>query len=217
MSIATLTRFSAFGDESRLGVFGLSNEIIHAGLRPGVSRAKNRSSLALQSSAGTDIYHDGMEQFALQLAGDGWQLVYVDQQPRLLHPEGLMSFTLAAGTNVAHSDPRKKPRTRRKGQSTRDSLAEPEPELPTLFDLPNEVVEKKLVATAKSAPLWFLLHERTDRGLKLEFARPSQMTDKGIVCDWKESIEVPFLDLDGDFSTFDGPDLGDFDVAVEPL
>jgi hypothetical protein len=217
MDTVALARLSPTGDEARLNAFGLSSEVIHTALRPGVSRASNRTSMALRSTPGTDIYHDGMEQFALLLMDDGWRLVYVDQQPRLLHPEGLISFTLASGSTVAHSDHRKKPRTRRKGQSTRDSLAAPRTEVPALFEIPRIKEEKEHAAAAKSAPLWFLLHERTQHGLKMEFARPSHMTEKGVVDGWEDSIAVPFLDLDGDFSTFEAPDPGDFDVAVEPL
>lgn len=204
--------------ERRLATFGLSTELIHTALRPGLSRAANRTSMALRSTPGTDIYHESMEQLHQRLAERGWRLVYVDHQPRLLHPDGLISFTIASGVDVASPDHRRKPRTRRKGKATRDSMEGPQANVATLLDVPEEVVqEKELVAAAKKAPLWLLVHERTERGLNLELSRPAGMTDSGIVTDWDDRIIIGFLDLDGDLSVFDHPDDGGIHVAVEPL
>lgn len=215
-TMTALTSPQSPSDERRLNAFGLSTELIHTALRPGSSRAANRTALALRSSPGTDIYHDTMEQFALILVDIGWRIVYVDQQPRLLHPDGLIAFTLASGTNVAHPDRRKRPRTRRKGKATRDSLSGPRAEV-TLFDVPELEQTKDLAALAEVAPLWLLVHERTDSGLNLEFSRPLNMTPGGIVNDWDDRILVGFLNLDGDLSMFEAPDDGDFDISVEPL
>lgn len=202
--------------ERRLGEFGLTTELIHAALRPGLSRAANRTSMALRSTPGTDLYHESMEQLHLQLAEAGWRLVYIDRQPRLLHPGGLISFTIASGTNVANPDLRHKPRTRRKGKATRDSLPEPRAEVTGLFDMPANDQAADLVAAAEAAPLWLLVHERTERGLNLELSRPAEMTDSGVVTEWERRIIIGFLDLDGDLSIFSDPDDGDFDVSVEP-
>jgi hypothetical protein len=204
-------------DERRLGEFGLSTELFHTALRPGASRAANRTSMALRSTPGTDLYHDTMEQLHLLLADAGWSLVYVDHQPRLLHPDGLISLTIASGTNVANPDRRQKPRTRRKGKATRSSLAKPKLEVATtMFDVPTVDQMADLEAAAEAAPLWLLVHERTERGIKLEFGRPAKMTDSGIVTAWADSIVVGFLDLDGDLSIFDDPgDDGDYEVTIE--
>ncbi|WP_312348672.1 hypothetical protein [Actinomyces sp.] len=216
MVIATNLLPAGEGDERRLNSFGLSTETFHTGLRPGLSRAANRTAMALPSSAGTDIYHDTMEQLALVLADAGWKLVWVDRQPRLLHPDALIAFTLASGTNVANADRRKAPRTRKKGKATRNSLPSSHVEVLPLFDEPDVEQNATLVAAASLAPLWFLVYERTDRGLNLEFSRPAEMTESGVVVAWEERILIGFLDLDGDLSMFDNPDNGDFDVPVAP-
>ena len=208
------------GDEHRLSAMGLSTTLFHTALTPGTSRARSRSALALRSSPGNDIYHDTMEQLALMLSPKGWTLVDVEGQPRLLHPEGSMSFTLASATNVANPDCRKAPRTRGKGPATRGSLAAPSFQVVPLFDLTGTSNDASLVASAQAAPLWILLHERTATGLNLEFARPSAMTDGGSVVGWADTIAVEALDIDGDLSVFDRSDDdtdGDFDVSVERL
>lgn len=141
------------------------------------------------------------------------------RQPRFLHPEGLLSFTVTSAINVANPDRRKKPRAL-KGPSTRDALPSVD-EWALFADQDAERVAED-AQIAKNAPLWFLLHERTDHGLSLEFSRPTGMTGKigrGVVHDWTDRIFIPFLDLDGDLSTFDDPNDGEggIDVPVEPL
>ncbi|MGJ9403552.1 hypothetical protein [Arthrobacter sp. KK5.5] len=203
-------------EDERLELLGLSATMIHDAFRPALSTANGRSRLALRSTPGTDLYHNGMEQFALRLSQDGWQLVYVDHQPRLLHPEGLISFTLAAATNVGERHPRKKPRTGRKGKATRASLDAAE-SWPALFEIGDTGGNHELVAAAEAAPFWMLVHEKTDQGLKLELLRPQSMSPAGIVNDWSDRISIPFLPFD-DMSVFDSPDdetLG-VDVPVEP-
>lgn len=210
-------------DESQLSALGLSSELLHTALHPGLSRALNRTAQALSSTPGTDIYHDTMEQLALRLTGAGWAPVFVGKgkQPRLLHPEGLLSFTVASAVDVANPDRRKKPRTL-KGPATRDALGTHSVDEWALFMNPEAERAAERAQIAKSAPLWFLLHERTDRGLKLEFSRPAGMTGttgRGVVRDWDDRIFVPFLDVDGDLSAFDDPTDGDgdIDVPIEPL
>lgn len=221
MTASLIVSLTSPDGERRLSEFGLSTEIIHTALRPGLDRATNRSELALRSTPGTDIYHDTMEQFAKMLADSGWRLVYVDLQPRLLHPDRVLAFTLASGINVANPDPRQQPKTLRKGRATRTSLAGPRAELLPLFSEPGVEQEMELVDSAREAPLWMLVHERTPRGLKLEFSRPQRMTDGGVVTDWDDRIILEFLDLDGDLSVFgvsgDGDYDGGYDVVVEPL
>lgn len=208
-------------DESRLNDLGLSSELLHTALHPGLSRASNRTAQALSSTPGTDIYHDTMEQLSRRLAGAGWAPVLVGKQARFLHPEGLLSFTVASAINVANPDRRKKPRAL-KGHATRGALAAPQVEVLALFAVQGAEQAAERARIAKGAPLWFLLHERTDRGLKLEFSRPVGMTGttgRGVVHDWGDRIFVPFLDLDGDLSAFDDPNdgEGDIDVPVELL
>lgn len=215
---------SLFGPshERRLEAFDLSTALMHDGIRPGGSRANNRSPLALKSAPGTDIYQDGMENFHKLLRLAGWTLVYVDGQPRLLHPEGKVAFAISSAKNVGYQNLRM-PRTRRKGSATRKALTG-EPRHPSLFDELDDIdaseSSPELVAAAQAAPLYFLLWERSERGdgLALEFSRPVEMTYGGSVNHWSDRIQVGFLELEGDLSVFDDPDGGDdeFTVPVEP-
>lgn len=217
MSISTISPFKS-DDERKLNDFDLTTEILHDGLRPGASRAANRSTLALDTSAGTDIYHDGMENLHRILQPLQWKLVPVDQQPRFIHPQGIVSFTISSGINVGTTQMRT-PRTRRKGKSTRNSLA-PRQLPPSLFDDLEAQEVVRINQAASTAPLYFLLYERVSQGrdgLSLEFASPASMTRSGRVNDWSDRIGVPFLSLAGDLSDFDTPDEGDeIDVPVEP-
>ena len=216
MTLTTAPEFE-HDDEQRLAEFGLSHTIFHDGLRAGATRAANRTALALDTSPGTDIYHDGMEGLAQILASDGWRLMSVDKQPRLVHPEGIVSFAVSSGINVGKANLRV-PRTRKKGVATRNSLASA-PDVPSLFDEPENNRLAELARAAEKSPFYFLLFERVTVGktaLLLEFSRPSEMTDGGSVVDWADRIAVPVLDLEGDLSMFDDPGDDDFDVAVEP-
>lgn len=206
------------GHERRLEEFGLSTERIHDGLRRGSERAANRSSHALKTAAGTDIYHDGMEDFAQLLTPQGWRAVDVDGQPRLLHPAGALAFTISSGINVGSADLHRAPRTRRKGMATRGSLVPQQPH-PSLFEDGDAFDSADLVARTAAAPLYFLLCERAPSGggVHIELAQPARMTEGGSVNEWNDRIRVGFLALEGDLSIFDqsdGPD--EFDVSVEP-
>ena len=204
--------------ERRLRSLGLSTALIHDGLRRGAERAARRSSHALKTAAGTDIYQDGMEDFARLLAPQGWHLVQVEGQPRLLHPDGVCTFTIAAGTNVGGFDQRDQPCTRRKGKATWHSVAR-RPAEPSLFGEHDPAGDTRLDAQAASAPFYFLLCERTTRGVRLELARPVGMTEGGSVNVWDDRIRVDFLPLEEDLSVFDPPHddgAGDLDVPVVP-
>ena len=216
MPATALGTLNSLRDEERLVAFGLSTTLIHTALRPGASRASNRTSLALKSARGTDIYQDSMEMFHQLLADAGWDLVYVENQPRLFHPQNLLAFTITSGTWVAQLDPNVQPRTR-KGKATRGSLVGPRVQVEALFDLPDGARAKQPATAMPGSPLWLLVHERTDRGLNLELSRPGTMNASGRVTEWADLIMVGFLDLDGDLSVFEQHDDGGFDVAVEPI
>lgn len=201
--------------ERRLQAFGLSTELIHAAMLPGLRRAYGRTHLALNTTPGTDIYHDGMEQFAVLLTGSGWRPVTVDHQPRLLHPEGKISFTLASATGVANSDFRQHPRTGRKGAATRSSLT-PQPLPDSLFDIAESRKQKETEDAGRLVPLWFLLSERTPEGLNLEFSKPLTMSDSGTVNAWAERLAIRPLKLDDDLAVFNPPDDDGIDVPVTP-
>lgn len=219
MSTFSIASPSESGDEPRLAAFDLSSTIFHDGLRRGASRASNRSSLALESSAGTDIYHDGMEDLHRLLKPSGWRLLLFEGQPRLVHPEGKLSFTVSSGINVGSANMRT-PYTRKKGPATRNSLAT-RASSPSLFEEAETEIALQLIETVEKAPFYFLLCERVARGsngLMLEFSQPADMTDGGCVNQWGDRIGVAYLDIEGDVETFGAPENGEdeFDVSVEP-
>lgn len=211
---------SSSDPERRLNAFGLSTEMVHTAFRPGLTHARNRSPLALRNAAGNDVYQDTMEQFSQILTPKGWHLVYVDHQPRLLHPDGIMCFTISSAKYVADADHRRKPRTGRKGPATRMSLAGRSRTGDLTLDLPELAnAEETLPASALSAPLWLLDYERTQLGLNLELSQPAGMTPSGMVTEWAPGrILIRSLDLDGDLSVFEALDDedDDFDVPVTP-
>lgn len=215
MILTTAPAFES-DQERRLAAFGLSNAILHDGLRAGATRAANRSALALETSPGTDIYHDGMEGLAQILSPNGWRLLPIDKQPRLVHPDGILSFAVSSAINVGRANLRA-PRTRRKGIATRNSLSA-QPSAPTLFETADAKLAE-LARVAGEAPFYFLLFERIavgTTGLLLEFSRPATMSHGGSVVEWADRIPVPLLDLEGDLSVFDEPGDDEFDVAIEP-
>lgn len=205
-------------DDDKLAEFGLTTTIIHDALRPGGSRAGNRSALALPSSPGTDVYHDGMEGLHRLLKPLGWNMAHVDGQPRLLHPDSAVSMTISSAINVGAVDMRL-PRTRKKGPATRKSLA-PQDLLEGLFADIDAELQARIDDTAKEAPFYFLLWERISvggNGLALELSRPGAMTPGGSVNDWTDRIQIPFLNLDGDLETFEQPaEADDIEVHIEP-
>jgi len=219
MSIFTTESPFESNDEHRLAAFDLSSIIFHDGLRRGASRASNRSTWALESSAGTDIYHDSIEDLHRLLKPSGWRLVFVDGQPRLVHPGGKLSFTVSSGINVGSANMRT-PRTRKKGAATRNSLAAIDLS-PSLFGDKEAETAAHSAEVAESAPFYLLLCERVTRGsngLALEFSRPAGMAEGGSVNQWRDRIAVAYLSIEGDIETFGKPDNGDdeFDVTVEP-
>lgn len=214
----TITAPFESADADKLAAFGLTTTIIHNALRPGASRAGNRSSLALPSSPGTDVYHDGMEGLHRLLKPRGWNMAHVEGQPRLLHPDSVVSLTISSAVNVGAADLRL-PRTRKKGPATRKSLA-PQDLLEGLFADIDAELQARIDDTAKEAPFYFLLWERVSlggNGLALELSRPGAMTPGGSVNDWTDRIPIPFLDLDGDPTAFEQPtEIDEIEVRIEP-
>lgn len=199
--------------DGRLAEYGLSTLLIHDAFRPGLSHARNRSSLATRTAAGNDVYQDSFEQLALRLVPLGWRRVEVYGQPRLVHPDDLIALTVASATGVADPNHRVHPRTRPKGTATIASL-----DSTSTGAVPLDLDEFREIEApeAPGAPLWFLLYERTDRGLNLSIARPAGSDKAGCIVSWSDEIPIASLDNDGDLSIFDAPDDGDFDVTVSP-
>lgn len=199
--------------EARLAELGLSTLLIHDAFRPGLSHARNRSSLATRTAAGNDVYQDSFEQLALRLVPLGWNPVEVYGQPRLVHPDGLVALTVASASGVADPNHRVRPRTRPKGTATIASLDRTSTGAVPL-DL--EEFREDEVSETSDAPLWFLLYERTERGLNLSLARPAGRDKAGCIVSWSDEIPIASLDNDGDLSIFDESDDGEFDVTVTP-
>ncbi len=216
MGSATPLPQRAHDPETRLKAFGLTTSIIHDSFKPGLSHARNRSSLATRSAAGSDIYQDSFEQLALRLTRLGWTRIEPQGQPRLLHPQSLIAVTVSSATRVANPDPRVRPRTGPKGPATGTAL---DRKFTGLVPLDLEEFEEKEKVGAATAPLWFILCERTDAGLNLSLARPAGSNAGRCVVDWSEEIPIASLKNDDDLSMFedDGDDSDGFNVEVIPI
>ncbi|KAE8127445.1 MULTISPECIES: hypothetical protein [Bifidobacterium] len=200
--------------DQELAQFNLTTEILHLGVARGLRNARNRTAAALPSAKGSDIYQDSMEDLTALLKPKGWRLLQFHMQPRLVHPNGVMSFTVSAAKGLS-SRSGDGPITNAKGRSTRMSLSSKPYAQDALF----EAEENESDPVFDEIPFFFLLHEYTPAGLYLELSSPAAMDDKtGVVTEWSQRIPIPFLSATGDLSPFatDGPD-DDFDVPVEPL
>lgn len=204
-------------DDKRLSAFGLSSSDFHSAFRSGLSRALARTRLAPPSAAGADLYHDTFEDLARILSERGWRRVLVIQQPRLVHPDGLIQLALASAVNVADPNPRLMPKTRSKGAATLRSLDHVVSATQIPFDLPELASFHDAPEGLDEAPLWFVLYERVGSGLRLSLGRPADVNSSSQVDQWSEEIPMSSLDDAGDLSIFDeGDDETDIEVPVAP-
>jgi len=193
----------AASDEERLRRYGLSSALVHDVLRRGTSRALSRSGFANAGAANTDIYHDGSEDLRKRLARSGWVVASVDNQMRVVHPEGLMSIVVASADNVGvRGDPRRQPLTREKGPATLNSIRrDRRADGQAFFQLPGvpdpEPVSPR--ALAAIAPLWMLLHQLEERTLLLELSEPGGHRPDHRVNEWRQRIHLQPLVLEDDF------------------
>lgn len=210
--------FDYSADESvdaRLGALDLKVSLLHDAFRAGLARSRNRSKLAAPNAAGSDVYHDSWELLAQMLNAQGWVPAVVEQQPRMLHPSGRLSLTIASAEHVADPDPRVQPRTNPKGLASR--LSTPST---TQIPLPLEEFGPAPVQVDQGSvgDLWFSLYECTGEGLNLSVARPSGFSRSGAIVQWAQEIPLPSLRHDDDLSAFGRSGAGDdiFDVDVSP-
>lgn len=191
----------------RLADFGLSVELLHDAMTPGLIQASTRTSLALNSTPGTDLYHTGLEQLSILLLPLGWKRIWIRRQPRILHPDGLLAITLSAAIGIDAQHPGTEPITGKKGLSTTQSLDMPYPDMEALFSLSDTEQHTE-------APLWFLLHERHEAKLKLELSRPQVQDKSGRVVGWSERIPIRPIDLGGAITDFPVNPDDPFDVQI---
>lgn len=217
MAIAVLPASDESGDEERLAAFGLSSALVHDALRRGASRALSRTGFANAGAGNTDIYHDGSEDLRARLVRAGWVIATIDNQKRVVHPEGLLSIVVASADNVGvMGDPRRLPLTREKGPATLDAIRKTQRSdgqgffsLPGIPD-PEPVSPEEL---ARVAPLWMLLHQLEERTLLIELSEPSGYRDDRRVHAWRQRIHLRPLVLDDDFD-FDSPEEPDNNLDI---
>lgn len=204
--------------DEQLAEFGLSVELIHKALRPGLNQALTRTSLAPAGAQRTDIYLDGTEQLRLKLARLGWTVVPVDRQERTTAPNGSMAIVVTSADHVGMTgNPRTYPITRQpKGPATHKAIGAtfgiPGQEI---FDLGTEAPEPEEVSSElKSAPLWMLLHELTSHGLLVELSQPSGYRPDGRVDQWSRRIIIPAITMSDDLTPFDPDDEDGIDISV---
>ncbi|MCL9664167.1 hypothetical protein L2091_02870 [Curtobacterium albidum] len=208
----------AGADEQRLAQFGLSSELIHDALRRGVSRALSRTGFANPGAGNTDIYQDGSEDLRARLARRDWVTATINNQKRVIHPEGKMSIVVASADYVSLvGDPQRRPLTREKGPATLDEIRKTQrADGQAFFALPGVPDPEPLDAQelAKVAPLWMLLHQLEGRTLLLELAQPDGYRSDHRVDSWRQRIQLRPLVL-GDVLDFpETPDQPDFDIPI---
>lgn len=179
---------------ARLREFSLSAEVLVDAVRRGAQRGACRSALALPSAAGTDLYHDTMEDLAQALTRRGWARITVASQPRLEHPDGLLAITVSSARGAGV--PASRPRTHRKGPATQNYLARV-PAQDALFDL-DDPADAPPRGTVPEADLWFLLLDRYDGYVTAELSRPSEVNAAGQVVGWSERVLLPSVRTDGE-------------------
>ena len=190
--------------DEHLAQWGLSVKTIHDAMRRGFQRSLDRSRLAPSIAPAMDVYADGFEDLARILTERGWERVEDANQPRLIHPGELVTVALTSAQNVG--DPKVAPITRSKGRMTRELLA-PRAAAP-LFSL------EEYPCGGAQPPAYFVVYERSENSLLLEFARPSHMDESGCVDEWVNRIILPPLTLDD--GAFDDADaVAESEVPVE--
>ena len=202
---------------SILSVLDLNVERVHSIFYRGMMRASARNSLSLPGSAGTDLYHDGMQDLHSEQSQRGWRLVTVNGQPRVVHPENEAAIVIAAAEGLVGDRNGRRVQTRRpKGSATIKSINGQRFDQPMLFG--SSEFGKDEQETLDSAPLWMLLHEWRDQVLYLAVAKPNGYSPGRIVNTWSHFESMPALVLDGGISLEDyslyGGEEEEYDVPV---
>ena len=216
MNLAT-SRLYGQTPEWGLEQFGLTESLIHDCVRPAWVRSRARSSLATSGAAGTDLYLDISENLATSLSELGWQRVRVQNQQRMVHPDGVIAIAVSSAVDVANSDPKKHPRTQSKGPATLGSLGRERFPGQKPFDLDEFQNESEVEKELDRAPLWLLLHETLESEVRLSLAHPVGSDRQGNVVDFGSRVNISPLRLDADLEIFRNDDEGDgidFDVSV---
>lgn len=205
-----------------LAELGLSVEVLHAALRPGLRRALGRTDAANPGAPANDIYQDGSEQLRQLLMRSGWDIVKMpENQIRVVHPEGRLAIIVASADHVGViGDPKRIPITRPKGPATIGSLPDAkQAHQEEMFDIPGlPIAQRSVEELVRQAPLWMLLHELIGTTLNLELSEARGYREDGRVHKWGVRIPLPSLTADDDtfpFNDASGDDDG-IDVPVIP-
>lgn len=217
MGNAALMRESRPSGDDPLGEFGLSTQLLHDAYRPGLERALSRSSDALKTSAGTDIYHDTVENLGKALKGLDWTMDVVKNQPRFIHPDYLMMFTISTAQNVGHQYSFPQPIVTKKGKVTRCAVELQNDNQWSLFSDDKFQATNILYNHIDKTPFFFLLHERVGQELRLELSRPSRIEPSGTITSWCDRRIIDPLVLNEDFTCFNSPDDFEYNVNVESI
>jgi len=169
----------------RLAAWGLSPELIHDALRSGFARSQERSSLAPPATPAMDVYGNGFEELAKILTLQGWDYEPVKNQPRLTHPDRLVTLSITSASGLGSEAAM--PITNSKGPATRQALAHSNEG--TLFELDTHDDE------CATPPLYFIVYERKEDVLCLEISRPSDMDASNRIVRWTDRIFLPALTL----------------------
>jgi len=201
----------------RLEDLGLEESFLRDAALRGLDNALSRTGFANPGAQSHDLYQDLSEDIRRRLGRMGWTVGTVNNQRRVVHPEGLLAIVVTAAKNVGVvGDPMLVPVTTPKGPVTRKSIDRyhrltgqgffqfeglPDPERAD----PDEL--------AAAAPLWFLLHHLVGRTLLLELAEPTGYRISGKVDSWGRRFPLAPISFD-DESDFPGEAGGEDDLDI---
>ena len=171
--------------DERLAIWGLSTSLIHDALREGFARSRGRSALAPSPTPAMDVYGDGFETLAQMLVPLGWKNTPVKNQPRITHPDSLVTLSITSAHNVGKQ--KSMPITNPKGSATRNALARNEEG--TLFNLVTDIQR------FSTPPLYFIVYERVEDNLNIEISQPCNMDSSNCIDNWTDRIILPTLTL----------------------
>lgn len=217
--MASNAQHSPSNAESKLADLDLDSSILRDAAIRGFDNALTRTGFANPGAQSNDLYQDISEDLRSRLARMGWVVGTVNNQRRVVHPDGLLAIVVSAAKNVGVvGDPMLVPVTTPKGPVTRKSIDRyhrlsgqgffqfdglPSPETAD----PDEL--------AAAAPLWFLMHHLVGRMLILELAEPIGYRPSGKVDSWGRRFPLTPISLDeaeGFPEQADGN--GDLDIPI---
>ncbi|MGN7189971.1 MULTISPECIES: hypothetical protein [unclassified Curtobacterium] len=189
--------------EPKLEDLGLDPTMFRDAASRGLDSALSRTGFANPGAQSNDLYQDLSEDIRRRLGRMGWTVGTVNNQRRIVHPDGLLAIVVTAAKNVGVvGDPLLVPVTTPKGPVTRKSIDRYNRLTGQgffQFDGVPDPVRADPDELAAAAPLWFLMHHLVGRTLLLELAEPiGYRPTSGKVDTWGRRFPIDPISFDED-------------------